>query len=92
MLCTQYPAIAGTRKARGRKCMKQQKFTVIGRDAGWQADGGRRGLDGGGEGGGGLAGSGVRKNSYQKAAATLADSKSQAERAAGTEAAFCQRH
>ena len=47
---------------------------------------------GAGRGGGGIAGSGVRKNSYQKAAATLADSKSQAERAAGTEAAFCQRH
>ena len=44
------------------------------------------------EGEGLLAGSGVRKNSYQKAAATLAESKSQAEKAAGTEAAFCQRH
>ena len=69
--------------------MKQQQFTVIGRDAGWQADGGWRGLEGGR---GVLAGSGVRKNSYQKAAATLAESKSQAEKTAGTEAAFCQRH
>ena len=47
MLCTQSPAIAGTRKARGRQCMKQQQFTVIGRDAGWQDDGGWRGLEGG---------------------------------------------
>ena len=49
-------------------------------------------MGGGGDWMGAGSGSGVRKNSYQKAAATLADSKSQAERAAGTEAAFCQRH